>query len=151
MVVRLDRTRSLKTELKCASSLCFAFLASTQRSIRLASTTITSTPRSVNDVEVRLISNLLVGGLLPVSVSCSCDLLIGQLPKYQATGVSSGQEAPKTASLSLTVLRVLFIISLLTSECSMTWTKLNVLCSYTSYCTVVLEKKKKKVPYMALN
>ena len=26
--------------------------------------------------------------------------------KYQATGVSSGQEAPKTASLSLTVLRV---------------------------------------------
>ena len=27
-------------------------------------------------------------------------------PKYQATGVSSGQEAPKTASLSLTVLRV---------------------------------------------
>ena len=53
---------------KCASS-CFAFLASTpERRARLARTTITSTPRSVNDVEVRTISNLLVdqGGLLPV-------------------------------------------------------------------------------------
>ena len=43
-------------------------------------------------------------------------------PKYQATGVSSGQEAPKTASLSPTVLR-----------------EHDVLCSYTSYCTVALE------------
>ena len=30
------------------------------------------------------------------------------------------------------------------SESSMTWTKHGVLCSYTSYCTVALEKKKKK-------
>ena len=37
-------------------------------------------------------------------------------------------------------------MSLLTaqSECSMTWTKHNVLCSYTSYCTVALEIKKIK-------
>ena len=69
MVVRLDRTRSLK----CASS-CFVLLSllarlgCTERSVRLARMTITSTPRSVNDVEVRSISNLLVdqGGLLPV-------------------------------------------------------------------------------------
>ena len=45
-----------------------------------------------------------------VSVS-SCDLhalmaMNRATPKYQATGVSSGQEAPKTASLSPTVLRV---------------------------------------------
>ena len=45
-----------------------ARLGCTERSARLARTTITSTPRSVNDVEVRSISNLLVhqGGLLPV-------------------------------------------------------------------------------------
>ena len=41
----------------------------------------------------------------------SCDLhalmaMNRATPKYQATGVSSGQEAPKTASLSPTVLRV---------------------------------------------
>ena len=37
--------------------LWLAFLASmTERSVRLASTTITSTPTSVNDVEVRWIS-----------------------------------------------------------------------------------------------
>ena len=37
-------------------------------------------------------------------------------------------------------------MSLLTaqSECSRTWTKHDVLCSYTSYCTVALEKKTKK-------
>ena len=34
-------------------------LGCTERSVRLARTTITSTPRSVNDVEVRSISNLL--------------------------------------------------------------------------------------------
>ena len=66
-----------------------------------------SIPRSANDVEVRR--------LLPVS-SCigiygSCDLhalmaMNRATPKYQATGVSSGQEAPKTASLSPTVLSV---------------------------------------------
>ena len=40
-----------------------AHLGCTERSVRLASTIITSTPRSVNDVEVRSISNLLVGEL----------------------------------------------------------------------------------------
>ena len=84
MVVRLDRTRSLEL-VKCASS-CFALLSllarlgCTERSARLARTTITSTSRSVNDVEVRPISNLLVD--LPrgttasdsYGVSCSCDL-----------------------------------------------------------------------------
>ena len=57
MVVRLDRNRSLNIEsslVKCASS-CFvllsllACLSCTERSTRLARTTITSTPRSVND------------------------------------------------------------------------------------------------------
>ena len=45
-----------------------ARLGCTEGSARLARKTITSTPRSVNDVEVRSISNLLVdkGGLLPV-------------------------------------------------------------------------------------
>ena len=57
-------------------------------------------------------------------------------PKYQATGVSSGQEAPQTASLSPTVLRVQHYRA--KSECSMTWTKHDVLCSYTSYCMVAL-------------
>ena len=58
-----------------------------------------------NDVEVRSISNLLVdqGGLLPVRtmpmesvvhVTCSYGYEQGN-SKYQATGVSSGQEAPK--------------------------------------------------------
>ena len=66
-----------------------------------------STPRSANDVEVRR-----GRGLLPVrAMECSCDLhalmaMNRATPKYQATGVSSGQEAPKTASLSPTVLRV---------------------------------------------
>ena len=42
-----------------------ARLGCTERSVRLAGTAITSTPRSVNDVEVLSISNLLVdqGGL----------------------------------------------------------------------------------------
>ena len=67
MVVRLDRARSLNLAslVKCASS-CFVLLSllarlgCTERSARLTTTTITSTPRSVNDVEVRSISNLLV-------------------------------------------------------------------------------------------
>ena len=52
-------------------------LGCTERSARLARTTITSTPRSVNDVEVRLISNLLVdqGGLLPVR-AMECQLFV---------------------------------------------------------------------------
>ena len=85
MVVRLDRNRSLNIEsslVKCAS-FCFvllsllACLSCTERSTRLARTTITSTPRSVNDVEVRSISNLLVdqGGLLPVS-AMECQLFM---------------------------------------------------------------------------
>ena len=62
MVIRLDRIASL---VKCVSS-CFVLLSlltrlgCTERSARLARMTITSTPRSVNDVEVRSISNLLV-------------------------------------------------------------------------------------------
>ena len=96
MVVRLDRTRSLNLGVKCASS-CFVLLSllarlgCTERSVRLARTTITLTPRSVNDVEVRSISNLLVDycqwGLW--SVSCSCDLLLWlwigplQVPGYR--------------------------------------------------------------------
>ena len=49
-----------------SSSSCFvllsllACLGCTEKSVRLASITITSTPRSVNDVEVRWICNLLV-------------------------------------------------------------------------------------------
>ena len=61
--------------------------------------------------------------------------------KYQATGVSSGQEGITITDCAEG--------SALTaqSECSMTWTKHDVLCSYTSYCTVALvtnsmEKKK---------
>ena len=52
-------------------------LGCTERSVKLARTTITSTPRSVNDVEVRLISNLLVdqGGLLPVR-AMECQLFV---------------------------------------------------------------------------
>ena len=52
-------------------------LGCTERSVRLARTTITSTPRSVNDVEVRSISNLLVdqGGLLPVR-AMECQLFV---------------------------------------------------------------------------
>ena len=65
------------------ASSCFvllsllACLSCTERSTRLARTTITSTPRSVNDVEVRSISNLLVdqGGLLPVS-TMECQLFM---------------------------------------------------------------------------
>ena len=55
-----------------------ACLGCTERGVRLASTTITSTPRSVNDVEVRLISNLLVArprGLLPVR-AMECQLFM---------------------------------------------------------------------------
>ena len=53
-----------------------AHLGCTERSLRLAGTTITSTPRSVN-VEVRSISNLLVdqGGLLPVR-AMECQLFM---------------------------------------------------------------------------
>ena len=105
MVVRLDRTWSLGEFLLSL----LARLGCTERSARLARTTITSTSRSVNDVEVRPISNLLVD--LPrgttasddYRVSCSCDLLlwlwIGQLqvPCYRF------KQAPKTASLSLIV------------------------------------------------
>ena len=70
-----------------------------------------STPRSANDVEVQMGRGLLpVRAMEQVSVS-SCDLhalmaMNSETPKYQATGVSSGQEAPKTASLSPTVLRL---------------------------------------------
>ena len=49
------------------------------------------------------------GLLREVSKSCDLHALMAMnraTPKYQATGVSSGQEAPKTASLSPTVLRV---------------------------------------------
>ena len=60
-------------------------------------------------MEVRLISNLLVdkGGLLPVrTMGCrvTCFMAMNRAaPKYQAAGVGSGREAPKAASLSLTV------------------------------------------------
>ena len=58
---------------RCASSC--SLLARLGRSARLARTTITSTPRSVNGVEVRSISNLLVdqGGLLPVRAVSGLD------------------------------------------------------------------------------
>ena len=72
MVVRLDRTqtgrsRSLNLGEVREFLFCFAFLASTP-GVRLARTTIASTPRSVNDV-CGAISNLLVdqGGLLPAT------------------------------------------------------------------------------------
>ena len=79
MVVRLDRTRtgqSLNLGEVPEFLFCFAFLASTP-GVRLARTTITSTPRSVNDVEVHPISNLLVdqGGLLPVR-AMECQLFM---------------------------------------------------------------------------
>ena len=47
-------------------------------------------------------------GVSVVHVTCMLLWLYMNMatPKYQATGVSSGQEAPKTASLSPTVLRV---------------------------------------------
>ena len=65
--------------------------------------------------------------------------------------MSSGQEVPKTASLSLTVRMVQYYCAYSSvssdAESSMTWTKHGVLCSYTSYCTVALEKKKKKKNY----
>ena len=98
MVVRLDRTRSLNLGEVREFLFCFAFLAGrlgcTERSVRLARTTITSTSRSVNDVEVRSISNLLVdqGGLLPVR-AMECQLFVWPaldlmaMNKYQATGV----------------------------------------------------------------
>ena len=64
---------------KCASSLLSLLvrLACTERSVMLARTTIASSPRSVNDVEVRSISNLLVdqGGLLPVR-AMECQLFV---------------------------------------------------------------------------
>ena len=84
MVVRLDRTRSLNLgdrEVRFVLLCLLGRLGCTERSVRLTRTTITSTPRSVNNVEVRSISNLLVdqGGLLPsegngmsvVRVTCS--------------------------------------------------------------------------------
>ena len=79
MVVRLDRPRtgrSLNLGEVCEFLFCFAFLATTP-GVRLARMTITSTPRSVNDVEVRSLSNLLVdqGGLLPVS-AMECQLFM---------------------------------------------------------------------------
>ena len=66
-----------------------------------------STPRSANDVEG---AGTTASEGYGVSVS-SCDLhaLMGMnraTPMYQVTGVSSGQEAPKAASLLPTVLRV---------------------------------------------
>ena len=74
MVVRLDKTRSLNLASLVHGEVRFVLLSllgrlgCTERSVKLARTTITSTPRCVNDVEVRSISNLLVdqGGLLPV-------------------------------------------------------------------------------------
>ena len=75
MVVRLDRTLLLKV---CEFLLSLlARLGCTERSVRLARTTITSTPRSVNDVKVSSISNLLVdqGGLLPVR-AMECQLFM---------------------------------------------------------------------------
>ena len=66
MVVRLDRTQSLKLGEACEFLLSLlARLGCTEISVTLARTTITSTPRSVNDS----ISNLLVdlGGLWSVS------------------------------------------------------------------------------------
>ena len=57
---------------------CFAFLASTPGLHRKKCKTCQdSTPRSVNDVEVRSISNLLVdqGGLLPVR-AMECQLFM---------------------------------------------------------------------------
>ena len=80
MIVRLDRTIAWIAEsVRCVSS-CLSLLARlgcTERSARLARMTITSTPRSVNDVEVRSISNLLVdqGGILPVS-AMECQLFM---------------------------------------------------------------------------
>ena len=73
IVVRPDRTRSVK----CTSSLLSGRLGCTERSVMLARTTITSSPRSVNDVEVRSISNLLVDqwGLLPVR-AMECQLFV---------------------------------------------------------------------------
>ena len=82
MVVRLNRSIA---ESSCVSSCSLlARLGCTERSARLARMTFTSTtPRSVNDVEVHSISNLLVdqgaGGTTASegwSVSCSCDLLL---------------------------------------------------------------------------
>ena len=71
MVVMLDRTwYRVKSRVFCL----LACLGCTERSVRLAST---STPRSVNNVEVRSISNLLVdqGGLLPVR-AMECQLFM---------------------------------------------------------------------------
>ena len=65
-------------ESSCASSCSLlGRLGCTERSARLARMTITSNPRSVNDVEVRSISNLLVdrGGLLPVR-AMECQLFM---------------------------------------------------------------------------
>ena len=68
-----------------------ACLGCTERSVRLASM---STPRSANDVEG---AGTTASEGYGVSVS-SCDLhalmaMNRATPKYQATGVSSGQEA----------------------------------------------------------
>ena len=58
MVVRLDRWLNFGVKLSAGILFSLARLGCTERSVRLARTTITSTPRSVNDVEVRSISNL---------------------------------------------------------------------------------------------
>ena len=61
MVVKLvgliDGLMNIESRLVCYGLLSLlACLGCTERSVRLASTTITSTPTSVNDVEVRWIS-----------------------------------------------------------------------------------------------
>ena len=68
----MDQTRCNLGEV-CEFLFCFAFLA-TMPGIRLARMT---TPRSVKDVEVRSLFNLLVdqGGLLPVS-AMECQLFM---------------------------------------------------------------------------
>ena len=54
--------------------------------------------------------------------------------------MSSGQEVPKTASLSLTVLMVQYYCAYSSVRKFNDMAKHGVLCSYTSYCTVALEK-----------
>ena len=55
--------------------------------------------------------------------------------------MSSGQEVPKTASLSLTVLMVQYYCAYSSVR---KFNDMDQTRSYTSYCTVALEKKKKK-------
>ena len=80
MVVRLHRTRARSQSLSEVREFLLSLLGRlgcTERSARLARTTITSTPMSANDVEVRSTSNLLVdqGGLLPVR-AMECQLFM---------------------------------------------------------------------------